>query len=1069
MKKVADILFGSKHERDIAKLRPILAKINALEEEMKRLSDAALLEKTEKWRAHYQELAAPSDAASRHKDLQQDLQQDMQKDLHKDRHKDLQQDREVEGILPPAYAMVREAAVRALGLRLYDVQLIGALALNQGKIAEMKTGEGKTLAATAAVYFNALKGQGVHVVTVNDYLAKRDAEWMQPVYETLGLSVGVIQASLANDVRQRAYAKDITYGTNNEFGFDYLRDNMVTHKSHRVQRGHYFAIVDEVDSILVDEARTPLIISGAGQERSAEYQYVNKIMERFVLLAEKAPPPPEKEVMPGKEEPHIIRGFYYDIDEKGRNVFLTEEGIQYLEKALKLENLYAPEHASLIALIQQSLKAHLIFRKEVDYVIQQGEVLIVDEHTGRTLAGRRYGEGLHQAIEAKERVKIRQESQTMASITFQNYFRLYRKLSGMTGTAETEAEEFRKIYGLNVLAIPTHLSMMRNDFPDRVYANEPAKFKAMVDEVADCVTRKQPVLMGTISIEKSEELSKLLSQQKIQHSVLNAKHHSSEAEIIANAGAPGRVTVATNMAGRGTDIVLGSSPQYLEKMDALLLRIEKATASAARKASAASKDSEASAANKANKASAASKDSEDQFKVLRKMRGLLLQKGFTAAQSLLDANVSTLRKLDGKLPAELTVILTSAKNWLRDHELVKEAGGLHIIGTERHDARRIDNQLRGRSGRQGDPGSSRFYLSLEDHLMRIFGGERIRNLMGRMGMQEDQELEARMVDKAIVRAQKRVENHHFDIRKHLLDYDEVMNTQRGFVYTERNRILEQDRIHPYLLQWMEDAFEVMILQHCAALEMETWDLTSLSEWLAKGLRLPQEMTVLDSQEINQTDVDNPQKALLDLCFGRAKNHYEEKVKHYEENGFPDFSIVECRIALDVLDTHWKDHLRAIDHLREGVWASGYAERNPLVEFKIEGFKLFDQMIEAVKIQITEYLFCVQLQKEPLQSTQYTGARQGMPVPGAGPSSPMAKAVAAGTATNVGNVGQLRKIDLAANMRSDTVIANRESVPRDAQQNEKRGKAVTTISAAPAAPASRKKGGKPKRSIHRKRK
>ena len=920
--KIVDNVFGTKNERNIAGLKDRLKKINGLEEQVRKLDDREFPKKTQEMR----DRLAKNPTA-------------------------------IEEILPEAFALAREAAVRTLGLRMYDVQLIGALVLHQGKIAEMKTGEGKTLTATAAVYLNALMNKGVHLITVNDYLAKRDSEWMAPVYQMLGMKIGVIQANMPPNLRKEAYLADITYGTNNEFGFDYLRDNMVNDLSHQVQRGHYFGIVDEVDSILIDEARTPLIISGAGAQRMEEYYYVNQVIHRLVEQAAKAPPPPEQEVMPGKEEPHIVRAYYYDIDEKGRNVFLTEEGIKNLEKSLKIENLYAPQYASLIVMIQQSLKAHLIFQKEVDYMIDQGEVLIVDEHTGRTMPGRRYGEGLHQAIEAKEHVEIKQESQSLASITFQNYFRLYKKLAGMTGTAATEAEEFRKIYGLEIVIIPTHLPMSRIDYPDRVYRNEDVKFNAIMSDVKECVTKKQPVLLGTISIEKSEKLSKLLTKNNIEHSVLNAKHHLREAEIIANAGAPGRVTVATNMAGRGTDIVLGAAPQYLQQLDQLLQSLHPSTS--VRQKEKSDKDMELEI-----------KEREKNMQVLQKFRKALLNQDMPLAEKIFEEMRGNGEKSERekKMESQLANILTSAKNWFKDHELVKSAGGVHIIGTERHDARRIDNQLRGRSGRQGDPGSSRFYLSLDDNLMRIFGGDRIKNLMSKIGMEDEQELEARMVDRAIARAQKRVENHHFDIRKHLLDYDEVMNKQREFVYLERDKILRQEDIRDYLLQWMEDAFEIMIVRLCPTLEVDSWDLASLDEWLAKGLRLPDEINKVNITDISQNTTNknnNPQIELLNVLFSTAKEFYLKKIEDYQQQGFPDFSYVERRIALEVLDNHWKEHLKMVDHLREGVWASGYAERNPLIEFKIEGFKLFDQMIESVKLQITEYLFCVQLSKEEI--------------------------------------------------------------------------------------------------------
>ncbi|HNF23372.1 MAG TPA: preprotein translocase subunit SecA, partial [Leptospiraceae bacterium] len=669
IQKALQLIFGSKYERDQKRLLPIVAKINALEDKISAMSDSELRAQT----AKFKEL--------------------------------LEKKQTLDDILPEAFATVREASKRTMGLRHYDVQLMGGIALHWGNIAEMKTGEGKTLTSTLAVYLNSLSGLGVHLVTVNDYLARRDANWMRPIYEFLGITVGIIQHDMDYEERKAAYGCDITYGTNNEYGFDYLRDNMVERKEHKVQKHHNFAIVDEVDSILIDEARTPLIISGPAEESTDKYIRVNAIIPKLV----------EKED--------------YEVDEKARNVLLTENGVLHSERLLGVDNLYAPENVELVHHVHQALKAHKIFQKDVDYVVQNNEVIIVDEFTGRLMAGRRYSDGLHQALEAKERVTIARESQTLASITFQNFFRIYTKLSGMTGTADTEAEEFAKIYKLDVIVIPPNLKMKRIDNPDRVYRTGKEKFNAIVNEIKDCYTRKQPVLVGTISIEKSEALSNMLKSMGIPHNVLNAKQHEREAEIIANAGKPGAITIATNMAGRGTDIVLGGAQKYKDSIE------------------------------KWNEADPLI----EEFK-------LAIKSGkFENAAAIAERIEVPSRKKRAK------DIVEEALAWSRNHEDVIQKGGLHILGTERHESRRIDNQLRGRSGRQGDPGSSRFYLSLDDDLMRIFGGDNISKIMLRLGMEEGQEIEHKLVTSSIARSQKRVESHNFDIRKHILEYDDVLN------------------------------------------------------------------------------------------------------------------------------------------------------------------------------------------------------------------------------------------------------------------------------------------------------
>ncbi|MCS6985452.1 MAG: preprotein translocase subunit SecA [Leptospiraceae bacterium] len=767
------LLFGSKHERDIKKLRPIVDTINSYESEIAALSDEEL--------------------KARGKNLRQRV----------------ENGESLDSVLPECFAVIRETSKRTLGMRHFDVQLMGGIVLHQGKIAEMKTGEGKTLTATLAVALNAFKGRGVHVVTVNDYLARRDAEWMGPIYRFHDLSVGVITSQMSHLERQRAYACDITYGTNNEFGFDYLRDNMVEHRSFRVQRGHYYAIVDEVDSILIDEARTPLIISGPADLDTEGYIRVNRII------------------------PHLQDKVDFEIDEKARTVLLTEMGVSKVEKLLGIENLYAAQNIELVHHVHQCLRAHHLFHRDVDYVVQNGEVIIVDEFTGRLMYGRRYSDGLHQAIEAKEKVPVKQENQTLATITFQNYFRMYEKLAGMTGTADTEAEEFRKIYKLDVVVLPTHKPMIRVDYPDRVYRTQREKFQAIVEEVKECYLRGQPVLLGTVSIENSEKLSKLLQQKGIPHAVLNAKYHEKEAEIIKEAGQKGRVTIATNMAGRGTDIVLGPG--------------------------------------------------------------------------------------------------------------VKELGGLHVIGSERHESRRIDNQLRGRSGRQGDPGSSRFYLSLEDELMRIFGSDRLGPIMEKIGMREGDSIEHRMVTKAIERAQKRVEAHNFEIRKHLLEYDDVMNTQRNYIYGIRNEILDKDDITPLVEEYIHDALLAKLEQFLPGKSPASWNLEELEHYLHNSLGIS-----IKKEDLERKSYTEIYKFLTEEVL----SFYRQKAKKYGE---ANMRALERLISLQVIDHKWKEHLYAIDQLREGMWAVGYAERNPLVEYRLRAFELFEAMVQSIKEEIMEFL------------------------------------------------------------------------------------------------------------------
>ncbi|BDA77658.1 protein translocase subunit SecA [Leptospira kobayashii] len=850
--KILTFLFGSKYERDLKKLTPIVESINAFEPKIRALSDSDLSNQTETFKER------------------------------------LSKGESLDDILPEAFATVREVAYRTLGMRHFDVQMMGGIALHWGNISEMKTGEGKTLTSTLPIYLNSLSGQGVHVVTVNDYLAKRDANWMKPIYEFLKISVGIIQHDMEHEERKEAYNSDITYGTNNEFGFDYLRDNMVSYKEHRVQRNHNFAIVDEVDSILVDEARTPLIISGPAEESTDKYIKVDRII------------------------PRLIEGEDYEVDEKAKNVLLSETGVHHVEELLSVDNLYNADNIELVHHVHQALKAHKIFDKDKDYVVQEGQVIIVDEFTGRLMKGRRYSDGLHQALEAKEGVPIARESQTLASITFQNFFRIYNKLAGMTGTADTEAEEFKKIYSLDVIVIPSNVKIQRIDLPDRVYKTEKEKFDAVVKDIQDKVTKKQPVLVGTISIEKSEVLSRLLTANGLPHNVLNAKQHERESEIVANAGKPGAITIATNMAGRGTDIVLGGAQKYkddLEKLDEI-----------------------------AHKAGIHSRNG---IQTIYAFRELLVKQKFDESESAL-ASIEHVQ-----IRKQCSDILESARKWRKDHDLVIGAGGLHIIGSERHESRRIDNQLRGRSGRQGDPGSSRFYLSLQDDLMRIFGSDRIARIMDTLKMPEGQELEHSMVSNAIARAQKRVEGHNFDIRKHLLEYDDVMNRQRIYIYGIRNELLDKGNMSEKILDFLDEVAENQIITYCEGNNVSSWETEPLNEWLSSiGIQFQ-----LDTESYKKAS--NPQLKLFEDVSSAFKATYQSKVERVGEN---IWRSIESNVFLDILDHRWKDHLYAMDHLKEGIWTVGYGEKNPLVEYKLQGFKLFDQLVDNLKVEVVSFLF-----------------------------------------------------------------------------------------------------------------
>jgi preprotein translocase subunit SecA len=885
-------VFGSRNQRLLKRYGVLVAAANALEPGLMALDDEALRAKTAELKERY--TSSP----------------------------------DLEPLLPEAFAVVREAARRALGMRHFDVQLIGGIALHQGKIAEMRTGEGKTLVATLAAYLNALTGRGVHIVTVNEYLAQRDADWMGPIYRFLGLTVGVIKSNQPVEEKRQAYAADITYGTNNEFGFDYLRDNLAFRPEDRVQRTLSYAIVDEVDSILIDEARTPLIISGRSEESTELYVRINQLIPSLKLHK----PPSGKanndieastvelvgvtgnslgkmsidealakakegghhliEVEPEAKPPRcqlIVPGDY-TIDEKSKQAHLTEEGHEYVEELLlkagllsEGESLYDPANIRLMHHLTAALRAHGLFKREVDYIVREGEVIIVDEFTGRTMIGRRWSDGLHQAIEAKEGVRVKEENQTVASITFQNYFRMYKKLAGMTGTADTEAYEFQQIYGLEVVVIPTHMPMIRDDAPDLVYLTQKDKFDAIIEDITDCHKRGQPVLVGTTSIETSEFLSGLLKKAKIPHQVLNAKFHEREAEIIMQAGRPGTVTIATNMAGRGTDIKLGGN--------------------------------------------------------------------FDAERA----------KLAEPSDAELGAL---EADWKERHAKVIEMGGLHIVGTERHESRRIDNQLRGRSGRQGDPGSSRFYLSLEDNLMRIFGDpERIKRMLSRAGMQAGEAIESKLLSRQIERAQRKVEAHNFDIRKQLLEYDDVANDQRRVVYQQRSELMEANEIADAIRAIRAEVVNATISEHVVPETVEEeWDKEGLSKALERdyGLRM-------DIASMLESDHSIDEKRLRALVVAAANEAYERKVA---EIGPSVMHEIEKQIMLRQLDSHWKEHIAALDYLRQGIHLRGYAQRNPKQEYKREAFEMFSSMLDRVKHDTISILSKIQIRRpEDVQAVE----------------------------------------------------------------------------------------------------
>jgi preprotein translocase subunit SecA len=921
-------VIGTQNEREIKRLRPLVAHINSLEPAVQALSEAELRQRTADFRA-YVEAGAPLDS-----------------------------------LLPDAFAVVREAARRVLNMRHFDVQLIGGMVLNAGKIAEMKTGEGKTLVATLPAYLNALSGRGVHVVTVNDYLARRDSEWMGRVYRYLGMSVGVIQHELNDEQRQVAYRADITYGTNNEFGFDYLRDNMKFDFASMVQRSHHYAIVDEVDSILIDEARTPLIISGPAEESTDLYYEVDRIIPKL------KPGAVTQGNVKAEDRERLESTGDYLVDEKHKTVTLTESGMAKAEQMLAHRlvpgstGMYDPVNMPLLHHIHQALRAHTLFRRDVDYMIKDGGVVIVDEFTGRLMPGRRWSDGLHQAVEAKEKVRIERENQTLATITFQNYFRKYKKLSGMTGTAETEASEFAKIYNLDVLVVPTNRALRRVEEPDLVYRTEREKYDAIVNDILDKQGSGRPTLVGTVSIEKSERLSALLRKRGIKHVVLNAKYHAQEAEIVAQAGRKGNVTIATNMAGRGTDILLGGNPDHMARQQCLAEQVAERLPRG-----------------------------EERFVDDEEFVYFFHVDGFFRVPR------GDWQRIFSHFKAE-----TDA-----EHDEVVAIGGLHILGTERHEARRIDNQLRGRAGRQGDPGSSRFYLSLEDDLMRIFGSDRISGLMQKLGMEEGVPVEHGMVTRAIERAQRQVEAQNFSVRKHLLEYDDVMNKQRESVYTLRHEILagqihltEDETVDPlgYALALAEDILEDQVERFAGRQLDETeWDIPALIREVARVFAL--EASALERLELHTRKAAD----IADLVWPLVKASYAEKEQLI---GADLFRRVARDIMLQIVDVQWKDHLYSLDHLKEGIGLRGYGQRDPLVEYKKESFALFQDMKGRIEEDIVRYVCWLRpvVSEEPLaarpaarrpaQLTMNNPAADAVPAfAGAGRARSAAAAVQAG--------------------------------------------------------------------------
>jgi preprotein translocase subunit SecA len=906
-------VFGTHNEREVKKLLPRVERINALEPEVRKLTDAELRSKTGEFRLRVQERMAQLQEPP-----EEEMDAERRKQWDKEQHRAIEE--VLDTILEEAFAVVREAGRRALNMRHFDVQLIGGMVLHTGRIAEMKTGEGKTLVATLPVYLNSLAGLGVHVVTVNDYLAKRDSEWMGKLYSFLGLTVGVIVHDLDDEQRKAAYNCDITYGTNNEFGFDYLRDNMKFDMRDYVQRGHNFSIVDEVDSILIDEARTPLIISGASEESTDKYARVNVIIPKLV----------KGEELPGKEPNEKIYTGDFVIDEKQHNAMVTEAGWEKVEKLLGIDNITDSENWELKHHVEVAVKAHHLYKRDVEYVVKDGEVLIVDEFTGRLMPGRRWSDGLHQAVEAKEGVKIERENQTLATITFQNYFRMYKKLAGMTGTAETEAAEFDKIYRLEVLVIPTNQPLLRQENKDVVYRTEKEKYFAVADEIVHIHDAKQPVLVGTTSIEKSERLSELLKKKGIKHVVLNAKYHEREAEIVAQAGRYGMVTIATNMAGRGTDILLGGNPEFMAKQESLKRGL--ATAVKAVAGGVEARPDDPTTAYWYYQGQEFSIPSETWAELLTKYK------------------------------AETDV----------EHEQVIAAGGLFILGTERHESRRIDNQLRGRAGRQGDPGASRFYLSLEDDLMRIFAKEWVSNLLQRLGMEEGVPIESGMITRRIEAAQKAVESQNFEARKHLLEYDDVMNKQREAVYGLRRQLLEGNEQKELIQQdYVRDLLGGILAKFAGEeVHPQNWDIAGLKteikgrygvDFLAEGV---------DPKSLNHHE-------LGDAIFERLVARYDAKEKLIGAEAMRKHEQV---IMLSVLDQLWKDHLLMMDHLKEGIGLRGYGQHDPLVEYKRESFALFEEMMEHFEEETVRYLYMMRVVDENGDEVGYA-VTQGAPKPG----------------------------------------------------------------------------------------
>ncbi len=843
--KALKLIMGSKHDRDLKALLPILSKINYYEPYILKLKEEDFKFKTEEFKKRYSKGES------------------------------------LDSILPEAYALVREAARRTLGERIFDVQMLGGIVLHQGKIMEMKTGEGKTLSSVTAAYLNSLTGKGVHVVTVNDYLAERDANWMGRVYNYLGVSVGVILSQMDNEARKIAYSKDITYGTNNEFGFDYLRDNMRWDSREKVQRGHNYCIVDEIDSILIDEARTPLIISGPAEDDTYKYYEVNKLVTNLKEC--------EKDPETG-EYPEFPKGDY-KIDEKNKRITFTDEGLNHIEQLLLKRglikgSLFTDENFEYIHYFTQSLKAHRLFVRDVDYVVQEGQVQIVDEFTGRILYGRRYSEGLHQAIEAKEHIKIAQRNRTLATITFQNYFRMYNKLSGMTGTADTEATEFAKIYDLDVVVIPTNRPVIRKDLDDVIYLTEKEKFNAICDEIAERHKKGQPILVGTVSIEKSEKLSHMLTRRGIRHEVLNAKNHAREALIIAEAGSKGAVTIATNMAGRGTDIKLGGNPEF-----------------------------------RARKRAGTNATDEEFAKALER----------------------------------------EMESWKKQYEEVKSLGGLHVLGTERHEARRIDNQLRGRSGRQGDPGSSIFYISLEDELMRLFGGENLRSMMSKLGMGEGEPITHPWINKSIERAQRKVEERNFEIRKHLLEYDDVLNEQRKFIYSKRDEILEDTNLKERVLDTAKEIVEELIEDYRDRGSNTEIALKLFLNDLKENFLYTPQISFEELLKMNPAELQ--QMVIEDL-----KTDLEEKEQEIGKENLNLFIRIEY---LRNIDLRWQDHLENLDALREAVYLRAYGQKNPLLEYKLEGFQIFDEMLYQIKTSIAQKVLKIKIEHPQEKKGQRT--------------------------------------------------------------------------------------------------